>query len=110
MTVELFYLPGCPNHEVAADLVHSVLKAQGMPAELQEIPIRDHAEASAHAFPGSPTVRVNGQDIEDIPTHQLGIGFACRTYFIEGKSQGVPPRSSIERAIRAARTAEQNQP
>jgi hypothetical protein len=110
MTVELLYLPGCPNHEATVSLVHSVLKAEGMSAELEEIPIRDDAEASAHAFPGSPTVRVNGQDIENIPTHQLGIGFACRTYFIEGKSQGVPPRSSIERAIRAAQAMEENQP
>jgi hypothetical protein len=109
MTVELLYLPGCPNHGAAVDLVHSVLKAEGMPAELQEIPIRDDEEASTHGFPGSPTIRVNGQDIENIPTHQLCVGFACRTYFIEGKSQGVPPRSSIERAIRAARAAEENQ-
>ncbi|HWG20443.1 MAG TPA: hypothetical protein VG225_07920 [Terracidiphilus sp.] len=110
MIVELLYLPGCPNHGVTADLVHSVLKAEGMPAELQEIPITDYEDASTHDFPGSPTIRVNGRDIENIPSYRLVVGYACRTYLVEGKQQGVPPRSSIERAIRAAQTAEENQP
>ena len=102
MTVELLYLPGCPNHEAAATLVQSVLRAQSMPAEFQEIVIRDYAEATAHAFPGSPTIRVNGQDIENVSARQLDVAFACRTYIVDGKPRGVPPRSWVEQAICAA--------
>ena len=106
MTVELLYLPGCANHRATVDLVQSVLQAECMPAEFQEIPIRDYAEANAHDFPGSPTIRVNGQDIENVSSPQLDVGFACRTYFVDGKPQGVPPRSWLEQAIRAARNQE----
>lgn len=51
-------------------------------------------------------MRVNGEDVENVPSHRLGVGFACRTYFVDGKPQGVPPRSWVERAIRAARKRE----
>jgi hypothetical protein len=57
-------------------------------------------------FSRSPMVRANGEDIENVPSDRLHVGFACRTYFVEGKPQGVPPRSRVERAIRAARGRE----
>lgn len=108
MTVELLYLPGCPNHEEAAGLVRAVLQAEGVSAELIEIPVRDSDEARAHNFPGSPTLRVNGRDIEDVPADQLTVGFACRTYFVDGKPQGLPPLVWLERAVRAARVSREN--
>jgi hypothetical protein len=110
MTVELLYLPGCPNHQEAADLVRNVLQEEGVVANLIEISVCGFDEVKARGFPGSPTLRVNGRDIEDVPSAGLPIGFACRTYSIGGKQQGVPPRSWLERAIRAARTLEESQP
>jgi uncharacterized protein DUF2703 len=88
------------------DLVHTVLGAEGVPVEVDEISINNVEDASAHAFLGSPTIRVNGQDIENIPSDRLAVGFACRTYFVDGRPQGVPPRSLLEQAIRAARELE----
>ena len=109
MTVELLYLPGCPNHERAAELVRNVLQAEGLGADLIEVPVSSYEEAKMHAFPGSPTLRVNGQDIEDAASAALPIGFACRMYSVEGRQQGVPPQSWLEQAIRAARTMEGKQ-
>jgi hypothetical protein len=109
MTLELLYLPGCPNHGVTMDLVHTVLRAEGIPVEVDEISINNVEEASSHAFPGSPTIRVNGQDIENIPSDRLAVGFACRTYLVDGRPQGVPPRSLLEQAIRTARKLEGQQ-
>ncbi len=88
------------------DLVHTVLRAEGVPVEVDEIPINNVEDASTHAFPGSPTIRVNGQDIESFPIDRLAVGFACRTYLVEGRPQGVPPRSLLEQAIRTARVLE----
>lgn len=105
MTVDLLYLAGCPHHEATVELLQRVLEAEGMPAELRQILIRNHEDADVYGFPGSPTVRVNGQDIENMASHQL-VGFACRTYVVEGKTQGVPPRSLVESAIRAAQRLE----
>jgi hypothetical protein len=103
MTLELLYLDGCPHHHATVDLVHSVLRAEGVPTAVRQILIRNREEAAVHGFPGSPTVRVNGRDIENIATDRLGTGFACRTYLVDGQPQGVPPRALVESAVRAAR-------
>jgi hypothetical protein len=101
MTVELLYLPGCPNHDAAADLVRSVLESMGLSAEYTETPVADYAAAQKLAFPGSPTLRVDGRDIEDVASC-LPVGLACRTYFVAGEALGVPPRAWLERAVRVA--------
>lgn len=106
MTLELLYLPGCPNHNRTVNLLRHVLQVEGVNADVREIPVNDYEEACVLQFPGSPTVRVNGEDIENIPSHKLDVGFACRTYFVEGRPQGMPSRSWVERAIRAARKRE----
>jgi hypothetical protein len=108
MTLELLYIDGCPNHDPTANLLHSVLETEGLRTEVRQILIRNHQDAEAYSFSGSPTVRVNGQDIENLSSHRLGVGLACRTYFVEGKSQGVPPRSLVEDAVRAARKQDGN--
>jgi hypothetical protein len=108
MTLELLYLPGCPHHGIAASLIRSVLQAEGLTAELNEIPVLDYQQAQAVGFPGSPTLLVNGRDVETGFPSQ--VGFACRTYMVEGKPLGVPPRSWIEHAIRDAKKQQVNQP
>jgi hypothetical protein len=106
MTVELLYLPGCPNHGKAASLVRSVLQAEGLNTELRETPVIDYEQAQALGFPGSPTLLVNGRDIEI--AFQSQVGFACRRYMVKAKPLGVPPRSWIEHAIRDAKMWEAN--
>lgn len=103
MTVELLYLPSCPYHAAAAALLREVLDDEGLPPEFTETPIADYEEAMKRGFPGSPTFRVNGRDIEELPVDRLPVGFACRTYFVDGERQGMPPRAWLERAIRTAR-------
>ena len=110
MTVELLYLPNCPHHCATSDLVRDVLKDEGITAEFTETAISDYAEAKEHGFPGSPTVRVNGRDIENLSPDDLTVGFACRTYLVDGKPQGVPPRAWLESAIRAVHTPQEKHP
>lgn len=108
MTLELLCLPGCPNHKATVDLVRDVLQAEGVSAELMETSISNHEEAMTHSFPGSPTLRVNGQDVEHTASGRFAVGLACRTYLVDGRPQGVPHRFWVERAIRAARNGEES--
>ena len=109
MTLELLYLPGCPNHGSAVDLVRNVLQAEGVHVEQTQTPISSHEEAMTHRFPGSPTLRINGRDVLRIPSGRFEVGFACRTYWINGQPQGLPPRVWVERALREASHQETNQ-
>jgi hypothetical protein len=105
MTLELLYMPGCPHHGAALDLVRDVLRNERLTAEFSETPIANYDEAKRHRFPGSPTFRVNGRDIEVEDSHTLAVGLACRTY---GKLAGVPPRAWLERALREAQISEED--
>ncbi len=99
MTIELFYVGGCPNHPPTAALLDAILRDLGLEARVREIEVRDADEARALGFPGSPTVRVNGEDIDPEVQGRARTAFGCRLY---GRS-GTPPREMLERALRAGR-------
>jgi hypothetical protein len=50
--VELLYFDGCPGHRKAERALRSALSGSGLRAEAERL-----------SFPGSPTVRVDGQDL-----------------------------------------------
>jgi hypothetical protein len=80
MKVEVFYFEGCPNHKPAVERVKAVLKQQGIAVELTEIEVPDLEAARAVGFIGSPTIRVNGLDIDPGSGIVTETGFACRYY------------------------------
>lgn len=95
--IELLTFAGCPHAAPAATLLQEVVAALAPDAEVTEILVRDRAHAAALAFPGSPTIRVAGRDIEALPgsAGSLAGALACRLY----EGAGVPPRWLVEAAI-----------
>jgi hypothetical protein len=102
MRVELLHIPDCPNYPVAAKLLREILRAHGLPQNISEIRVMDFTQAAALAFPGSPTIRIDGKDVDATLPQQAYRGLSCRTYVVEGKRQGVPSRDMISQAIRSA--------
>ncbi len=107
MKVELLYVPGCPNYRPAAARLQQLLASEGVSAQIHEVVVCDHAMAEALKFPGSPTIRIDGKDIE--PEGSLGVpGLACRLYHDpETRSAGLPSPGMIRRALRAHRNPEE---
>lgn len=103
MKVEILYFSGCPNHAPAVDRVREVLAQEGTPADLVEVEVPDAATAQRVGFLGSPSVRVDEQDIEHAARSVRAFGLTCRTYVDEGKRAGVPPPEWIRAAVREAR-------
>ncbi len=97
MKVELYYFEGCPNHKPALACVQSVLIEQGIAAEVTEIEVPDAETAKAVGFLGSPTIRVNGLDIDPASRAAIDTGFACRRY-----AEGLPSEDMIRAALREA--------
>ncbi len=99
--IEFLYSEDCPSHERALQLLEDVLREEGVAAEIHTHLIETEDEAEMMRFPGSPTIRVNGIDIDDNPS--LPIGLACRAYRSpEGKISPLPPRDKIVWAIQKA--------
>ena len=103
MKVEVLYFAGCPNHAPAVKRVRDVLAQERMPAEMIEIEVTDAATAQHVGFLGSPTIRVDGQDIEPAARAARAFGLTCRTYMDGGHRVGVPPSEWIRAALREAR-------
>ena len=99
MKIELLHIADCPNIDAARQLLKEALRQLGLPEEISEVEVCDSAQAEALSFPGSPTIRVDGRDVE---TALPGYGKACRTYLIEGKRCGVPSPQMIRNAMRSA--------
>jgi hypothetical protein len=102
MKVELLYIAGCPNHQEAARTLREILREARGSYEVSELEVTDAAQAQALEFIGSPSIRIEGRDIEPMVTEQLQYGLACRTYLSNGKQTGLPPNGLIRTAIRAA--------
>lgn len=103
MKVEVLYFIGCPNHPPAVARVREALRQEGVFAEMVEVEIKDAATAQLVGFLGSPTIRINGQDVEHAVRPARAFGLACRTYDDQGQRTGVPPLEWIRAAVREAK-------
>ena len=62
--VEVLTFEGCPHAEPALELARRVVAESGIDATVRESTCPTPATAAAQRFLGSPTIRVNGRDIE----------------------------------------------
>ena len=101
MRIEVLYVPGCPNYEPAIERLQAVLESQSLQAEICSMPISSEAQAKALLFPGSPTIRIEGKDVEQ---HETVVpSLACRLY---ANRSGVPSEESLRIAISSAKRSE----
>jgi hypothetical protein len=100
MHIELFWWAGCPSHPEALALLERVLAEQGLdvPVELHEVLTDD--EAAELRFPGSPTIRVDGRDIDPAGAESRP-SLTCRIYRLpDGRVSPIPSREQLEEALR----------
>ena len=100
--VELLWLQDCPNHPAARVLLGEVLGQLAPGTAVHEIDATDPKVAERHRFPGSPTIRVDGRDVD--PTYHDPSDYTprCRLYRTMDGLRGLPDRGWVEAAIRAS--------
>jgi hypothetical protein len=108
MKIEVLYFDGCPNHKPALERVQQLLVEEGVSAELLEVNVSDGSIALELGFLGSPSVRVNGLDVEPEARTARDHGMMCRTYAWNGRREGLPSRELLRRAIREANSVVSN--
>lgn len=99
MKVEVLYFEGCPNHAPTVERVREALQSEDQSAEIREVEVRTQAEAESVGFLGSPSVRVNGVDIEPEARELKSYGLSCRTYMEGAVRSGVPSGDLIRRTL-----------
>jgi hypothetical protein len=102
--IEVLYVLDCPHYPAAMAELKSVLTAEKISAQINEVLVANARMAVTLKFRGSPTIRINGRDIASESQLQ-NFAVSCRFYPGE-KRPGVPPAEMIHRAVREAMRVE----
>jgi hypothetical protein len=78
--VEILYFEGCPNQEPARLLVERLAGELGIEPEIVLVEVADPDRAVLSRFLGSPTVRVDGVDVEPGAEKRRDFALSCRIY------------------------------
>jgi hypothetical protein len=103
--VELLYFDGCPNYEGLRPRVERLLAELGRVEQLELVRIGTLEEADAQRFLGSPTVRVDGRDVEPGAGERTDFGLQCRIYRSSDGLRPTPSDELIAAAFYAAATS-----
>jgi len=95
MNITFLYFNGCPNSEPTLENLKAALDELNLDADLSIIEVKDPQQAATVGFLGSPSILVEGRDLE---TGQppAGSAFSCRIYEIEGRRIGRLPKEYIK--------------
>jgi hypothetical protein len=98
--IEFLYWEDCPSHPEAWERLRGVMAEEGIDVPVERIEVRTDEDAQMLAFPGSPTIRVNGVDVDPAGASQMGTALTCRVYILEDRRYSpVPSRAMIRRAL-----------
>lgn len=103
--VEVLYFKGCPNHKPVVEQVRQALRSEQINVPVYEVEVADAAMAQRVGFLGSPSVRIDGLDVEPEAHGLQTFGFGCRTYSDSGGRRfGLPSIGTIRQALTEAST------
>jgi hypothetical protein len=97
--IELLYWDGCPSHPEALEALRAVLDERGIRDEIQLRHVETDEEAAELGFPGSPTIRIDGRDVDPAGA-SAPPSLSCRIYYLpDGRVSPVPSREQLEEAL-----------
>ena len=101
MEVKLLYFEGCPSYQHALENLQAALQEKGITAKVEMLYLTDPQQAEPLYFLGSPTIQVNGIDLEGEQAMQAGAGYGCRVYMEDSKVHGWPSKERILHLLQA---------
>ena len=80
-------------------MLREEVTAAGLDAEAIEVrEISTDADAEREDFVGSPTIRVDGRDIQPVPDEPIGL--SCRVYRLaDGRISPLPDREEVRQTL-----------
>jgi hypothetical protein len=100
--IDLLYFDGCPSQEAFLPRLHELLDRAGVDATVRLIRVQSDADAARERFLGSPTLRVDGRDVDPGAAERSDYGLKCRLYPTSEGLRGAPPDEWVLCALRAA--------
>jgi hypothetical protein len=103
MKVELLHFEGCPNYEALLPRLRELVAEADPGAEVELRRVETIEAAEEERFLGSPTVRVDGDDVDPGAAARSDFGLECRLYRSESGYSPVPPEEWIRAALSRTR-------
>ena len=100
--VEFLWWEGCPSHERALAELREAMVELGLDPQAVEVrQVDTEAAAGGEGFVGSPTIRVDGEDVQ--PPAGEPVGLTCRIYRLrDGRTSPTPDPADLRDALMAA--------
>ncbi len=101
MKIELLYFGDCPSWQTVLQEVQGLLTAKGIEDKVDLVRVASRQDAERLKFPGSPTIRIDGEDVDpEVPS--FGFELACRVYEVDERLLEKPPLEWIDAALDVA--------
>mgnify|MGYP001773121084 CR=1 FL=1 len=97
--VEFLFWEGCSSRDRALERLKKVLDELNVKYEIEIIEVKTEEDAQRLKFPGSPTIRINGEDIQP-ETAKPPYSLSCRTYIINGRFLPLPGEEYLRERIK----------
>lgn len=102
MLIEILMFEGCPHVEGAEQLVRDTVKEFDVVADIEVVRVIDNEDAVAKRFLGSPSIRINGRDIEVDEDDTTRYSMRCRVYRQADQQSGLPSKELLISALQEA--------
>jgi hypothetical protein len=102
MRVELLSFEGCPNAEAFLPRLRELMAEAGIGEPVQQRRVESVRDAERERFLGSPTVRVDGRDVDPGAGERADFGLKCRIYHTPAGMAGTPAEEWVLNALRGA--------
>jgi hypothetical protein len=100
--IEFLWWRECPSWERALAELREEMAALGLdPGAVERREVATEKAAEHEGFPGSPTIRIEGRDVQ--PPAENPAGLSCRLYRLrDGRASPLPDREDVREALAAA--------
>ena len=105
MKLEVLYFDGCPSHEALMPRLRELMAHASVDEPIELKHVESVAAAERERFLGSPTLRVDGQDVDPTAGERTDFGLKCRLYPSTDGLRGAVPDAFVLAALTQARDA-----
>ena len=97
--IEILAREDCPSRGMAIAVVERVVAETGVSARIEVVDMMSEEQAQQRRFPGSPTVRVEGRDVDQRLNGRTEFTLADRVYRTDRGLAGWPDAAWVREAL-----------
>ncbi len=100
LSIDLLYYDDCPHYKEAEKALKEVLDEEHIDAEVQMVSVSKGGRADPWHFIGSPTIFINGEDLDPEVDRETPYQGHCRMYMYKDELFEYPPKEMIREGLK----------